>query len=142
MKNKNERGFSIVELLVVCVVIGIVAAIAIPHLQKAIRATENGNMFATLRTVASTQANFYSQSNRFGSLTEMNNILSNSIGVPSGNDIIRGKFVISMVPPVPTPVELRDGYTIIARRNIVGEGVIYEYELTQSGSIRQIEPAP
>jgi hypothetical protein len=73
-------------------------------------------------------------------LTEINNLLSQGIGTPSGNDIIRGRYVLSMTPSAPTDVELRNGYTITATRNITGEGVIYVYELTQSGEIRQILP--
>lgn len=142
MNDKRERGFSMVELLVVVVVIGIIAALAVPALQKAIRAAENGTTFATLKTVASTQAGFYSQNNRFGRLVEINNLLSSSVGTQSGNDVQRGKFVISMVPPVPTDVELRDRYTITATRNVVGEGVTYIYEITEAGQVRQIEPAP
>ena len=136
----KERGFSLIELLIVVVVIGVIAALAVPMLQKGIRASENGNTFASMRTIASTQVNFYSQSGRFARLTEINNLLSNSIGTPSGNDVNRGKFVLSMVPATPTDTELRNGYTITATRNVTGEGIVYQYELTQAGEIRQILP--
>jgi prepilin-type N-terminal cleavage/methylation domain-containing protein len=139
---KKEHGFSLVELLIVVVVIGIVAALAVPALQKGIRAAENGNTFATMRTIASTQMNFYSQNSRFGRITEINNILSSSIGTNSGNDVNRGKFVLSMTPasPPPTDIELRNGYTITATRDVASEGVKYVYSLDQSGEIRQIFP--
>jgi prepilin-type N-terminal cleavage/methylation domain-containing protein len=140
MRKQTEKGFSLIELLIVVAIIGLIASIAIPFLQKGIRAAENGNTFSMMRTVASTQMNFYSQNNRFGRLSEINNILSNSIGAPSGNDVIHGKFVFSMVPSPPTDADLKDGYTITATRNITGEGVVYEYEVTQSGEIRQILP--
>lgn len=140
MKSKSESGFSLIELLIVVVIIGIVASVAVPALQKGLRAAENGNTFATMRTIASTQVNYYSQNNRFGRLTEVNNLLSSSIGTNSGNDINRGKFVLSMSPAIPTDAELRNGYTITATRNIAGEGVTYVYELTQGGEIRQILP--
>ena len=140
MKNNNERGFSLIELLIVVVIIGIIATLAVPWLQKGIRAAENGNTFASLRTIASTQVNYYSQNNRFGRLTEINNLLSSSIGTPSGNNINRGKFVLSMSPAAPTDAELRNGYTITATRNVTGEGVTYIYEVTQAGEIRQILP--
>ncbi|HEV7700419.1 MAG TPA: hypothetical protein VGO43_09345, partial [Pyrinomonadaceae bacterium] len=88
----------------------------------------------------STQVNFYSQNGRFGRLTEVNNLLSSSIGTASGNDLNRGKFVLSMVPATPSDVQLKDGYTITATRNVSGEGVVYQYEVTQAGEIRQIQP--
>ena len=140
MKKRSEQGFSLIELLIVVVIIGIIAVLAVPHLQKGIRAAENGNMFATMRSMASTQVSFYSQNNRFGRLGEVNNLLSNSIGTLSGNEITRGKFIISMTPADPTNAELRQSYTIVATRNVVSEGVVYVYELTQSGDIRQILP--
>ena len=140
MNDRRERGFSLIELLIVVAIVGLIASIAIPFLQKGIRAAENGNTFATMRTIASTQMNFFSQNNRFGRLIEINNILSNAIGTPSGNDVIRGKFTLSMTPGAPTDVELRNGYTITATRNVTGEGVMYVYELTQAGEIRQILP--
>ena len=140
MKKNSERGFSLIELLVVVVIVGIVASLAVPHLQKGIRAAENGNMFSMMRTIASTQVSFYSQNNRFGRLPEVNNLLSNSIGTVSGNEITRGKFTISMTPAAPTDAELRQSFTVMATRNVAGEGVVYVYELTQSGEIRQVLP--
>lgn len=140
MNKKNEQGFSLIELLVVCVTIGIVAAIAVPALQKATRAAENGSTFGSMRTIASQQANFYAQNGRFARITELNNLTGGKFGTTVGNDVNRGKFVISMVPATPTDAELRDSYTMNAVRNITGEGVTYQYKLTQSGEIEQVLP--
>ncbi len=137
---RQQDGFSLIELLIVVVVIGIVAALAVPALQKATRAAENGNTFATLRTIASTEVSYYQTHGRFGRVTEINNVTSGNIGANSGNDVNRGRWVFSMTPATPTDVELRDGYVLTATRNVASEGVIYTYELTQSGQIRQILP--
>ena len=140
MIEKGERGFSLVELLLVVVVIGIVAIIAIPHLQKALRAAENGNTFATLRTVAGQQVDFYSRNGRFGRLVEVNNLLSGSLGTNSGNDVNRGKFVFSMVPATPSDTELKNAYTITATRNVTSENQVFVYQVTQTGELTQILP--
>ena len=140
MKNRNEKGFSLIELLIVVVVIGIVAALAVPALQKGIRAAENGNTYGSMRTIASSQMGFFSQNNRFGRLTEINNALGQGLGTVSGATLVHGKFIYDMSPATPTDTELRQGYTITATRNVTGEGVIYKYEITQAGDIRQILP--
>ncbi|MEO7659023.1 MAG: prepilin-type N-terminal cleavage/methylation domain-containing protein [Pyrinomonadaceae bacterium] len=137
---RRERGFSLIELLLVCAVVGIIATVAVPHLRSAIRATDNSGTFDTLRTISSTQMSFYYVNSRFARLTEINNLLSGSVGTASGNDITRGKFVLTMSPSTPSDVELRNGYAITATRDSVGEGQVYVYELTQSGEIRQILP--
>ncbi|MEP6789684.1 MAG: type II secretion system protein [Acidobacteriota bacterium] len=136
----REAGFSLIELLLVVVTIGVIAAIAVPRLQQTIRAAENANTFATLRTISSTQVGYRSQHDRYGRLSELNNIMTGSLGTPSGNDIIRGKYLLEMTPAAPTDAELKLGYTVTATRNVANETIIYVYELTESGEIRQILP--
>jgi len=139
--HRRKSGFSLIELLSVVVIIGVIAALAVPALRKATRAAENGTTFSALRTIASAQVGYYSQNGRFGRITEINNLGGANIGANSGNDVVRGKFVISMVPASPSNDELKSSYTINAIRNVPSEGVIYQYEITQSGVIRQISPS-
>ena len=141
MEGRKDKGFSLIELLLVVVIIGVIAALAVPYLQKGVRAAENGATFAVLRTVASTQVAFFSQNNRFGRLDEINSLLDGGFGSLIGpNTISRNKFTYVMVPGSPTDAELHNGYTVTATRNPTGDVTIYEYELTQTGEIRQILP--
>ena len=51
MKNENEKGFSLIELLVVVIIIAIVAAIAIPNLLASRKAANESAAVAALRTI-------------------------------------------------------------------------------------------
>src|SRR5690606_34690582 len=56
---KNEKGFSLVELLVVVIIIAIIAAIAIPNLLASRRAANEASAVQSLRTIHSAQATFF-----------------------------------------------------------------------------------
>ena len=140
MKCSDEKGFSLLELLIVVVTILIVAALAVPSLQKAARSAENGNAFSTMRTIATTQVGFYSQNSRFGRFSEMNSLLPQSVGTITFNQINHGKFVIAMVPATPTDAELRSEFEITATRNVSSESTIYKYRITQTGVLEQLLP--
>lgn len=128
-----------IELLLVCVIIGIIAAVAIPGYQKSRRAAENGATFANLRTISSTQVTFYTQNNRFAKLTELQPILGNGLGLTVGDKVFRGSYTLEMNPPVPTDAELSKEYVISATRQLPGED-LFRYEVTQSGRIVQVRP--
>lgn len=134
MRNiKNQKGFSLIELLVVVVIIGVVAALAIPAYQRGILAAEIRSAQTTLKAMSSSQAMFFSQNQRFARIGELNAINSNNLGsYDSGTQsLTRNKFTFLLVSD---EAKLNEGYTITASRNAAG--LLWQFELTNTGIMR------
>ena len=105
---KREQGFSLVELLIVVVIIGVIASLAIPGLQRTRRHAQAGSAIQSLRTIT-TAENLYERRHKvYATLADLapeGTIDSNlAVGLKSGymftiilgldaNDIANGKLI-------------------------------------------------
>jgi type IV pilus assembly protein PilA len=82
---QKERGFSIIELLIVVAIISLIAAIAIPNLRKARQAANSASAIQSMRTITTAQMMYKSKTQQYGTLLQLapEGTLDNSLG--SGN---------------------------------------------------------
>lgn len=133
--NNKQSGFSLIELLLVMVILGIISSIAIPNLIKAVNRSEESNVFATLRTMSTAQVSYISTKGRFARLDELNADNANSLGtVNNPGEITRGKFLFQM-NPLPTDDELKVEYSIVATRPAIGSDPLIVVTVNQTGKI-------
>jgi prepilin-type N-terminal cleavage/methylation domain-containing protein len=133
---RSHKGFSLVELLLVVVIVGLIATVSIPSLNRARDAADNAAAMAKLRNIHTSQSNFRFQFFRYARLPELNKFAEGAHGTVVGSTLRYKDFTFLMFPN-PTDASLRSGFQVIGYRVRDGR-VISQYNMTQDGDIRTI----
>ncbi|MGR9106690.1 MAG: type IV pilin protein [Gammaproteobacteria bacterium] len=120
MKRSNQRGFTLLELMVTVAVVGILAGIAYPAYQGQIRSTRRADAQAELLQMANFMERFFTENSRYDQ--DMTGTAV-SLPPPTGND---PKYAYALNPVGPGSYTLRA--TPIGPQT--GDGFL---ELTDSG---------
>jgi type IV pilus assembly protein PilA len=117
MIKKLQKGFTLIELMIVVAIIGILAAIAIPNFIKFQARSKQSEAKANLKAIFTAQKAYFQEKDRFSTLT-------GDIGFsPERNN--RYAYFLTSTSPV---LEDRSGSTIPAAATFSGIGVdVYKY---------------
>ncbi len=69
---RNSKGFTLIELLIVVAIIGIIAAVAIPNLTRAVNTSKQKATMADMRQISTTLAAFWFENDEYPIAKDMN----------------------------------------------------------------------
>jgi prepilin-type N-terminal cleavage/methylation domain-containing protein len=120
---RKQRGFSLIELLVVVAIILVSAAVAIPNLLRTKIAANESSAVASLRTIATAAEATYASNWGTGYARTLNNL-----GGPAPCTVATGTNACLIDPLLSTGPNVKSGYSFAAIGNSPASGVNTGFE--------------
>src|SRR5437762_2589000 len=143
MQPQPEKVFSLIELLIVVEIIGILAAIALPHLLASRRAANEGSAQQSMRTISSAEATYlntagsgsYGTLANLGSQSLVDSVLAAADTTAKSGYIFTLNPVAASVGPPPTPAQFW-GFAMPSVTSGVGQTGTRRFAISEDGVLR------
>ena len=129
-QRRPQFGFSLIELLIVISIIGIIAAIAVPSLQRYLKSGRETGAINSLRSIHQEQAQYNSSKGRFGTLKDLVDFELLDKSYASGKPVSQYIYHDSDVSA--------DEYCVHADRESNGSGD-RDFNITEKGIVQYIK---
>jgi prepilin-type N-terminal cleavage/methylation domain-containing protein len=138
-RHVSQRGFSLIEILFVLLIVSLLATIAVPSLSGARASAQRSAAIATLRTMSNLQQSYHLQNGRYARLCPELSSFNTALGQCSGSLLPRQSYVFYMNPLAPSDAQLTDQFRILAR-GYAADGSQVIFLTDESGAISQVFP--